>query len=54
MHLFSRFLARGLVLVELLKNRATRGILIGLKKGRTSQWHGRQAWPVLHNRNLRR
>lgn len=40
MYLFIRFLARGLVLVELLKNGATQGILIALNEERICQWPG--------------
>lgn len=40
--------------MEFLKNRATWGILIALNEERIFQWHGRQAWPVLHSRNLKR
>lgn len=42
MHLLSRFLAGGLAVVELLKNRAPWGILIALNEERIFQWHGRQ------------
>lgn len=54
MHFFSRFLHRGLVLAELLKNRATWGTLIALNEERIFQWHGSQIWPVLQTRNLQR
>lgn len=54
MHLFSRFLDRGLVLVELRKNRAASCTLIALNEERIFQWHGCQVWPVLHTMNLQR
>lgn len=40
--------------MELLKNRAPWGILIALNEERIFQWHGRQPWTVLYNRNLQR
>lgn len=57
MHLFSKVLTRVLVLVDFLKIGqhevysldSRREALFSGMAGR----HGRQAWPVLHNRNLK-